>query len=43
MFYCPRCKEELDDIRLDVYGCLNCGHRWLIHPYKSEKHPERDG
>ena len=40
---CPSPKhktpEKMDKIRLDVYGCLVCGHRYLIHPYRGEKHP----
>jgi len=39
---CPRCTETMDKVRLDVYGCVKCGHRWLIHPYRAKKHPQGD-
>lgn len=40
---CPSPKHEspvkMDEVRLDVYGCVVCGYRYLIHAYRSEKHP----
>jgi hypothetical protein len=40
---CPSPKHKtpvkMDKVRLDCYGCVVCGHRYLIHPYRSQKHP----
>ena len=35
---CPRCSDKTDKVRLDIYGCLKCGHTWLIHAL-AETHP----
>lgn len=37
--YCPRHPNmRITQIRLDVWGCPECGRAWLIHKL-SEKYP----
>ncbi len=38
---CPRHPEtKMEKIRLDVYGCSDCGYSWLIRGYPKEKASE---